>query len=169
MVRESQNRRPDPDLYQISPDPINGHVSSSQSWNRYAYVTNNPVNLTDSTGMMIDASRDWESVGAQLRMLDPKGAKSNFSEDNSAAEAGFDWGLSDLFADTPPSTDYAGDGIVTAGETVADEGSQDTVKVTHNDPIILDYSVKYLDKTSQGEVPVGGRFQINYKYSISIT
>ncbi|MGH9957734.1 MAG: hypothetical protein ACREBC_11495 [Pyrinomonadaceae bacterium] len=42
------------------------------------------------------------------------------------------------------------------------------MKVQHNDPIILDYSVKYLDKTPQGEAPVGGQFQIKYKYSISI-
>jgi hypothetical protein len=67
-----------------------GSLGSPQTLNRYAYVTNNPVNLTDSTGMMIDASRDWESVAATLRMRDPKAAKNNFSEDNSAAEADFD-------------------------------------------------------------------------------
>lgn len=34
----------------LSVDPVGGTVGSSQSWNRYAYVENNPVNLTDPTG-----------------------------------------------------------------------------------------------------------------------
>ncbi len=48
------------------------------------------------------------------------------------------------------------------------QGPIETIKIQHNDPIILDYSVKYLDKTPQGEVPVGGQFEIKYKYSISV-
>lgn len=36
----------------------------------------------------------------------------------------------------------------------------DTVKVNVNDPKILSFSVKYLDKTETGEVPVGGEFEI---------
>ena len=122
-----------------SPDSVSGHVSNPQSWNRYAYVTNNPVNLTDSTGLMIDASQDWESVGAELRARDPRGPKRIASDDNSAAEAGFDWGLSDLFAGTGGAA-YNGDGIVdtNAGETAADEApspqnsgvSDNTIAVT---------------------------------------
>ncbi len=42
-----------------SPDPLFGSIVNPQTLNRYAYVMNNPVNLTDSTGTMIDASRDW--------------------------------------------------------------------------------------------------------------
>lgn len=34
-----------------SPDPVDGSSSNPQSWNRYTYVLNNPINMTDSTGL----------------------------------------------------------------------------------------------------------------------
>jgi type VI secretion system secreted protein VgrG len=37
----------------LSVDPVGGEVSSSQSWNRYTYVRNNPVNLSDPTGKYV--------------------------------------------------------------------------------------------------------------------
>lgn len=48
------------------------------------------------------------------------------------------------------------------------KGQIEVAKINTNDPIILDYSVKYINKVPQGEVPVGGQFEIKYKYSISI-
>ncbi len=35
----------------MSPDPLGGHLEDPQSLNRYAYVRNNPINLTDPTGL----------------------------------------------------------------------------------------------------------------------
>jgi hypothetical protein len=42
----------------MSLDPIGGHLSNPQSFNRYAYVRNDPINATDSTGMVCDMGCD---------------------------------------------------------------------------------------------------------------
>ena len=34
----------------LSVDPVGGSIGSSQSWNRYSYVLNSPINATDPTG-----------------------------------------------------------------------------------------------------------------------
>ena len=40
----------------LSPDPISGTLANPQSLNRYVYVLNNPLILTDPSGMIVD----WE-------------------------------------------------------------------------------------------------------------
>ena len=35
----------------LSPDPLGGHITNPQSFNRYAYVLNNPTTLTDPLGL----------------------------------------------------------------------------------------------------------------------
>jgi RHS repeat-associated protein len=39
----------------MSVDPVQGKVGSSQSWNRYSYVLNNPVGLVDPDGEQVAA------------------------------------------------------------------------------------------------------------------
>ncbi len=43
----------------LSVDPVEGDPRQPQSWNRYAYVTNNPVNHTDPTGKCTDILQCW--------------------------------------------------------------------------------------------------------------
>src|SRR5207244_1303316 len=38
----------------MRPDPVAGSPRSPQSFNRYAYARNNPVNLADRTGLTLD-------------------------------------------------------------------------------------------------------------------
>ena len=47
-------------------DPVGGIVGNPQTWNGYAYTVNNPVNLTDPTGMFANAEYSgpsWEVEG----------------------------------------------------------------------------------------------------------
>jgi RHS repeat-associated protein len=49
-----------------SVDPVSGFVDIPQSWNGYTYTLNNPVNLTDPTGMVASAEQSgpsWEVEG----------------------------------------------------------------------------------------------------------
>ena len=42
----------------MQPDPLSGFPSNPQSWNRYSYVYNNPLNSVDPTGMCPPDSED---------------------------------------------------------------------------------------------------------------
>jgi RHS repeat-associated protein len=42
----------------LRPDPLEGIVGDPQSWNRYAYVENDPINLSDPSGQGF-----WEDLG----------------------------------------------------------------------------------------------------------
>jgi RHS repeat-associated protein len=45
----------------LSPDPLQGHVGDPQSWNRYAYVENDPINLSDPSGQGF-----WADLGLAI-------------------------------------------------------------------------------------------------------
>jgi RHS repeat-associated protein len=46
----------------MSPDPLGGTSTAPQSLNRYAYVMNDPVNHTDSSGMVCDDDCIWNDM-----------------------------------------------------------------------------------------------------------
>jgi RHS repeat-associated protein len=45
----------------LAPDPLEGVVGDPQSWNRYAYVENDPINLSDPSGQGF-----WEDLGIAI-------------------------------------------------------------------------------------------------------
>ncbi len=51
-----------------APDPYGGSMSviDPQSFNRYAYVDNDPVNLKDPLGLVVGADKGWEAVAAKF-------------------------------------------------------------------------------------------------------
>jgi RHS repeat-associated protein len=48
----------------LSPDPLEGIVGDPQSWNRYAYVENDPINLSDPSGQGF-----WFDLGLAIANL----------------------------------------------------------------------------------------------------
>jgi RHS repeat-associated protein len=62
-----------------SPDPYGGSmsISSPQSFNRYSYVNNDPVNQTDPSGL-IPASQGWNGASAGFWGSDYTGGGSHF-------------------------------------------------------------------------------------------
>jgi RHS repeat-associated protein len=51
----------------MSPDPLGGRLVDPQTLNKYSYVRNNPINLTDPTGLYIcaDSTRDHNCTSDQ--------------------------------------------------------------------------------------------------------
>jgi hypothetical protein len=59
-----------------SPDPLlsSGRVENLQTWNRYAYCLNNPLNTVDPTGMMTDFVNElrWFNKSGEKAVFDGK-------------------------------------------------------------------------------------------------
>ncbi len=52
----------------LSPDPVLGRIGASQSWNRYAYVGNNPIRRVDPDGRQeVEAGEDARAANARAR------------------------------------------------------------------------------------------------------
>jgi RHS repeat-associated protein len=98
-----------------APDPYGGSMSlsSPQSFNRYIYVNNDPVNQTDPTGLMA-ASQGWGSASANFWGGDPGFFDPHFGGPGIIAEAqaNFDRGVADTM-ETKRINDLIKKGLIT--------------------------------------------------------
>src|SRR5437773_6572363 len=67
----------------MSPDPLAGHTEDPQTLNRYVYVRNNPLNLTDPTGLDFNLQCAKQSDTCQK--------DSNLSARNDDDDHGCEW------------------------------------------------------------------------------
>src|SRR5690606_36982387 len=65
----------------ISPDDIIPHIDRPQTWNRYSYVYNRPINLNDPTGHCGDCILDIGFILMDLAFI----AKEGWTPVNTAA------------------------------------------------------------------------------------
>jgi uncharacterized protein RhaS with RHS repeats len=59
----------------LSVDPVGGKVGSSQSWNRYSYVRNNPVAFIDPNGEELRLGADPARGIAAVKLMLPVGVR----------------------------------------------------------------------------------------------
>ena len=113
----------DPDIGRfLSPDPTVAHPNNPQSFNRYAYAYNNPLNATDPTGFTtegVDQSNlstdtpaksdtpaepsNKDAQGTSLSANDPKGGKSTTAQAGIAPAAAIPTGNVAAPAPTSPA------------------------------------------------------------------
>jgi RHS repeat-associated protein len=67
----------------LAPDPLEGQVGDPQSWNRYAYVENDPINLSDPSGQGF-----WEDLGFAIADIFAAILAPELTPELTAAESG---------------------------------------------------------------------------------
>jgi RHS repeat-associated protein len=136
----------DPDIGRfLSPDPTVPYTDNPQSFNRYSYVMNNPLNRYDPTGFADESTQGQDNdksptqtksdaktetqdnlaQGKATTSTDPKAGKSN-------SGLGFKASASEMFADSPLNTMGTAlgtlaaylDGKITGNKTLADMAMQ---------------------------------------------
>ncbi|MFC4875476.1 RHS repeat-associated core domain-containing protein [Microbulbifer halophilus] len=86
----------------MSPDPFVQAPTYSQSWNRYSYVVNNPLSLTDPTGYVYNiptCRTDWSVVGGMLH--GSRTCTNHYYEDGTDRDGGGDRDSSENWCPSP--------------------------------------------------------------------
>ena len=139
-----------------SVDPLlaSASVGNPQSFNRYTYVVNNPVNLTDPSGMVNnhgDSLYPWE-------------------EDH---WGDIPWTVAGQRQQQTAAAELAGAGIAGAAAGLVSQepqGPTEVLTINTNEANILDFDLNLIhifkDRYGKEGVPIGGEFEIYYKYYI---
>jgi RHS repeat-associated protein len=100
----------------MSTDPLSGTPGNPQSWNRYSYVYNNPLNATDPSGLC--AAPDFDSDDPDCDPDSDGGGTAPVSPPVWTLHYSYDSGYSDLF-----NYSYAGPLVPGTGQYYPDDGS----------------------------------------------
>ncbi len=73
----------------LSPDPVIGSPDNPQNYNRYGYVQNNPLTLTDPSGFTAESKDESAAIDAAVAQLDQKGAGASQSGSTSVHQQSF--------------------------------------------------------------------------------
>ena len=105
----------------MSPDPLGGKLADPQTLNKYSYVRNNPVTLTDPTGLYtINCTDDVKNCNKQEQNFDKALQNASKSKDASVRDAAAAYG---------PLSKQAGD----AGDNGVNVSLTKTVDAQHPD------------------------------------
>jgi len=139
----------------LSVDPVGGEIGSSQSWNRYSYVRNNPIAFLDPTGEEIflfidnddyrnDLLAQWElQSGLDLDLVNGKVVVKGVKRDSEGNALGSE-AARELLQDRIDSSDVINihgvehESLVTLGETRLMSGAWETL-LDFGDIASLDY------------------------------
>jgi RHS repeat-associated protein len=112
-----------------SPDPVPGNPVNPQSWNRYSYVLNDPINLNDPEGEYCqwdDGTSDDppESGGASMEECQGQGGTWIPDAPEAPDLGNPDFGNNDLAnllgnSQPPPPTNHCDEGLQMAGQNMA--------------------------------------------------
>ena len=91
----------------LRPDPINGKPTNPESWNLYAYVGNNPINLTDPTGMFCLTPSTINYVMSIFGGLNGIGGETSTSQTDAGGGGGAPASSNDVSLNVPVYYDAA--------------------------------------------------------------
>jgi len=119
----------------MSPDPLGGKLVDPQTLNKYSYVRNNPINLTDPTGLYIcadnkDCSSDQDKKFEAARQADLNRVGDAARAAGAYGDPTKDNGVNVSFADLSKKSER--------GDTTSTLGADDKGTLRANSNVVID-------------------------------